>query len=109
MITEIFNEYEIIIGKNAQENFDIIDTSDENDIWFHLDDHSSPHVIIRTNGLGMKIDKKIIKRACVLCKQHSKLKSEKKVAVIYTLIKYVKKDEKIVGTVHTTNVKTITI
>jgi hypothetical protein len=25
------------IGTNAQENWDLIDESDENDLWFHVD------------------------------------------------------------------------
>ena len=33
------------IGKDAQNNFYLIDAADKNDVWFHLNDESSCHVI----------------------------------------------------------------
>ena len=98
---------EFLIGKNQKDNFDIIDMSRPNDLWFHLNDCPSCHVIAK---LPENIDKKnlkyIIKRGALLCKQNSKYKSEKDVDVIYTFIKNIKKTNK-VGCVKTTNTKNI--
>ena len=33
------------IGRNSQENFDIIDQADCDDLWFHLNDLPSCHVV----------------------------------------------------------------
>ena len=51
-------EITYLIGKNAQDNFDIIDQSNENDIWFHAENISSCHVILKINE---NYDKKNIK------------------------------------------------
>ena len=40
-------EYDIIIGQKDLENWQIIDESDEFDLWFHIDNLPSSHVIIR--------------------------------------------------------------
>jgi len=82
-----------VVGKNQQENFDIIDASGGNDIWFHIDGFPSGHVVARIDD--MKIDKKqkrdIIKQGAVLCKQHAKFKSDHNVKIVYTTIKNVEK------------------
>ena len=43
-------QYEIIIGQNQLENDEIIKRSNQNDIWFHLDKKSGPHIILKSNG-----------------------------------------------------------
>ena len=97
------------IGKNAKDNFDILDISKSNDIWFHAKDISSCHVVCE---LPEDIDKKemryIIKVGALLCKNNTnKLKGCKNVEVIYTEIKNVTKTS-IPGCVTTTNIKTTT-
>ena len=99
--------YVCLIGKSAQENWNLIDSSNENDLWFHLDDVPSPHVILKTNNKN-KISKNVIKACAIYCKQYSKLKSNNNVSVIYTEIKNIKKTN-IVGSVITTNIKKIII
>ena len=80
---------EIIIGQNAQENWDIIDNADQSEIWFHLDSFPSPHVIIKhTNP-----PKNIIYQAAFLCKDYSKYKNYKNLKIIYTTCKNIKKTE----------------
>jgi predicted ribosome quality control (RQC) complex YloA/Tae2 family protein len=100
---------EYSIGKNDKDNFTIIDNSKPNDMWFHLDEHPSCHVIA---SLPEIIDKKemkyIVKKGALLCKENSKYKSEKDLPVIYTNIKNIIKTEKI-GTVITSNTKLIKI
>ena len=44
---KIINEQfgKILIGKNAKENWDIIDMAEPDDIWFHLSYYPSCHLI----------------------------------------------------------------
>lgn len=101
--------YNIIIGRNAQENWDIIDSADQNDIWFHLEGHPSPHVILKTGGVKLKeIEKNVIKICAMHCKEHSKFANIRKITVIYTEIKNVSKANK-VGAVYTKNIHHIVI
>ena len=99
------------IGGNAQENFDIIDASGPDDIWFHLDNLPSEHVIASLPE-GANLDKKqilkIATQGAVLCKQHSKYASQKNLSIIYTRIKDIMKTEKI-GCVIAHNQKVIVI
>lgn len=98
----------VVVGESAQENWDLIDQSENHHIWFHLDGRPSPHVIIQ---IPVKIKKKWLHRsmykfAADLCKQHSRFSSEKNLAVIYTEIKYIKKVDP-VGSVICRKTKTI--
>ncbi len=43
-------KYDIIIGQNQIENDNIIKNANQNDIWFHLDNLSGPHIILKSNG-----------------------------------------------------------
>ena len=86
--------YKIIVGENAQDNFDIISISSQNDLWFHLEHFSSPHVILQNpkNLKRNKMPKMAIYFALEACKKHSKFKTvTKKISFIYTEIKNIKK------------------
>jgi Predicted RNA-binding protein homologous to eukaryotic snRNP len=100
------------IGKNAQNNWDIIDQADKNDIWFHLSDYPSAHVILRNSEKNLTIkdiSKQTLKECAIHCKLNSKMRnSNHDLSVIYTEIKNVKKADKI-GAVHTKNTKNIKI
>lgn len=39
--------YEIRVGKNAKDNWKIIDEAEGDDLWFHIKDRPSAHVILR--------------------------------------------------------------
>ena len=84
-----------LVGTSAQDNFDIIDISHPDDVWFHVKDKSSCHVVAKISGVIEKIDKKmrrlIIKQGALLCKMESKYKSVKNLEIIYTKLKNVKK------------------
>jgi len=99
--------YNILIGVNGQNNWDIIDSSSQNDIWFHVENQPSCHVIIKTDG-DTKIEKRVINYAAMLCKMNSKAKHQKNTRIIYTLIKNVKKGDT-VGSVHTSKTSTIVV
>lgn len=100
-------EYEVSIGQNAQENWDLISRVSHvshvshvsRDIWFHLDGNlSSPHVVLTVpkgpKG-SKKVPKRVISECAMLCKEHSKYANIHKVSVIYTELKNVHKGDKV--------------
>ena len=102
---------EYCIGKNAEDNFELIDEANENDIWFHLNNAPSTHIIACIDE-NRKYDKKqmkqIITQGAVLCKQKSNKKSDKNVEIIYAKIKDIEKTDTM-GTVNVNNKKIIII
>jgi predicted ribosome quality control (RQC) complex YloA/Tae2 family protein len=81
--------YTITIGQNAQNNWNIIKQASQNDIWLHIANLPSCHVIIQTKN-KKKIPKKIINYAAGECKANSKFKNVKNLKCIYTNVKNVK-------------------
>ena len=80
------------IGQHAAENFELIDASKEDDLWFHVNERPSAHVVAEVpEGMDKKELKYIIKQGVVLCKQESKYVSEKKLPIIYAKIKNIEK------------------
>jgi len=96
----------IKLGQNAQENWELVENSEPEDIWIHLADFASCHVIIKTDN--QKVGNHVIRYAGRLCAEHSKYKYNKKIDIIYTTVKNVKKD-KTVGTVLTKNEKILRV
>ena len=107
--TQIGRNITFSVGNNASENFSVIDGSKENDIWFHVKDYSSCHVVASIPE-DLKLTKKnlkyIIKQGAVLCKKYSKYSNVKDLAIIYTTMNNVQKTE-VIGSVLTSNIKTI--
>jgi predicted ribosome quality control (RQC) complex YloA/Tae2 family protein len=99
--------YDIVIGVNDQNNWDIITNASPNDLWFHVDDQPSCHVIIKTHD-NAKIEKRVIKYAARLCKDNSKAKNQKNTKIIYTHIKNVIKGDA-VGSVITSKTSVIVV
>lgn len=66
-----------IIGKNAADNFKIIQQADPHDLWFHLADQSSAHLVAKNiwkkDIKELRKSGEIYRLACKL-KKHSKLK-----------------------------------
>jgi len=91
------------IGTNAQENWDLIDESSEDDLWFHVDGLPSCHVVTSLPN-PEKYNRNeiayIAKQVAVLCKQYSKYASQKKLPIIYSKIKDIKKTD-VLGSVTT--------
>ena len=112
MKIEIFKhntvEYSIHIGLNKHDNFDIIDAASSTDIWFHVSDSPSCHVILKTDEKISSIPRQVIKRCAYLCKINSKAKTQSKCNISYTTINNVTKTE-IVGQVQVKNCKTVTV
>lgn len=108
-IQNLDEEFTYTIGKNANDNFTLIDNSQEDDFWFHLKDQSSSHVVVKMDKNYKKKELSyILKQGAILCKQHSKQKNLQGVPIIYTKIKNVTKTE-IPGSVIIKNEKTINI
>ena len=86
--------YYVNIGKNSLENWDLINKSEKNDIWFHLDGYPSPHVVLKYSD---NIPENIIVECCELCKSYSKYKNfpSKYIKVIYTKINNIKKGKEV--------------
>ena len=116
------------IGKNAENNFEILDQSNKQDVWFHVNNSSSCHVIaclknikfnryddelpnyydIDFDSLDKKQKLQIVKQGAILCKQFSRLKNEKNVEIIYAKIEDVHKTDTM-GSVITSNSKKVVI
>lgn len=104
----IFNDYNgnsIFVGKNnIQNNYLTNKFAKGSDYFFHVQGYSGSHTILRTTNLNDEI----IKLAASVAALHSKGKNSSNVAVDYTLIKYVKKIPKTLGSFVTyTNQKTV--
>jgi predicted ribosome quality control (RQC) complex YloA/Tae2 family protein len=101
-------EYNIIIGKNKFKNWEIIDSSKKTDIWFHVENESSSHVILQTDSHLSQIPRQVIKRCACLCKCNSKSKGVQKCPIIYTTLNNIVKTDTI-GQVVSQNTRRIVI
>ena len=112
MKTEFFNynntTYTIIIGKNKNENWTIIDDASGTDLWFHIAEIPSCHLILKNDENLRFVPRQVIKRCAYLCKINSSAKTMSKCAVIYAAITNVKKTD-IVGQVTVTQCKTVSV
>ena len=88
------NDVDYKIGQNAQENWDLLNLN-ENYTWLHLKSFPSCHVIIENEDIN---DADLLEGA-YLCLQNTKYRNLKNIKVNYTLIKNIKKADKI-GAVH---------
>jgi len=57
--------YKILLGKNEKGNIKLLQNSKSRDIWVHMKDRASAHVIIKTDKQNVPID--VIKEAGRLC------------------------------------------
>ena len=116
------------IGSDAKNNFELIDMANNDDLWFHLNNESSCHVIaclknityttlddnmpnyydLDFDDLDKKQKQQIIKQGALLYKQYSRMKSMKNVEIIYTKIEHVQKLD-VIGSVVTYQEKTIIV
>ena len=105
-----YNEkiYKYYVGKNKKENWEIIDNANENDVWFHVNNLPSCHVIFENTDNNKDINDKLLLYGAFLCKKNSKFKNFNKLSIIYTKVKNVKKTNEI-GAVTTTRTKKIII
>jgi len=100
--------FKIRVGESAQENWELIENSSQNDVWFHVDNHPSCHIVLSVGNYKKTPHKSVLNHCAVLCKENSKVKDSREITIIYTLIKNVKKADKL-GSVTTINTKKIKI
>ncbi len=82
--------FKVLIGKNNKQNDEIsLKIARKYDLWFHAKDVPGSHVVLLTNK-NTPTDDVLIKTAA-LAAFNSSARNSSKVAVDYTLIKYVKK------------------
>lgn len=84
------SEFAYVVGKNAKDNWRILDEADHEDVWIHLQDVSSAYVIIKSLD-GSPITKDAIHIGAKLCKERSKYKNEKRVHACYLQTQFVGK------------------
>lgn len=82
--------YKVYIGRNQNENKTLLEISKSNDIWMHIRDVSSSHVIIKTDK--QSVPDSVIKNAAHLCVEYS-VKNAGDYVVDYTKRKFVKPGE----------------
>ncbi len=80
-------EYDILIGKNAKGNEEIIKKSHKDSLWFHFDNISSAHIILQNSG--DIIPKKYINQVAAKLFEYKK-SAPKNSKVIYTEIRNIK-------------------
>ena len=100
-------ELNIFIGESAQDNFHIINQARQYDLWFHVKNVASCHVILQLPTSKSKISKQTLNRCKELCIENS-LKANDDSDVIYSTIKHIKKGEKL-GSVYTKGSRTVTL
>lgn len=99
------------VGKNAEDNTRIVTHAEDTDLWFHVENESSSHVIAHIpndHKFNKKQKQKIVVQGALLCKMNSRFKSQNNVPICFTEIKNITTTS-IPGQVHTTNTKTISI
>ena len=72
MKQEQFENYDIQIGRSAAENTRLVSAANGTDIWFHVHQAPSCHVILKNDAKIHAIPHKVIKRCAYLCKVNSK-------------------------------------
>jgi predicted ribosome quality control (RQC) complex YloA/Tae2 family protein len=101
-------EKNITIGKNANHNHSIILEADDEDIWFHLEDYPSSHVIVSNKYNNGQLTRSELKFCGRICKTRSKYSQCSKIKVNYTKIKNIKILD-VPGSVSISNFKTIKV
>ncbi len=90
--SELFwiDDYKVLIGRNSKENQSLLKLAKANDIWMHIKDIPSSHLIIKTDK--QNLPDSVIKRAGKLCVDFS-LKRAGDYRVDYCKRKFVKIQE----------------
>ncbi len=82
--------YKVLVGRNSNENQKLLELAKANDLWMHIKDVPSSHVIIRTDK--QNLPDSVMRAAAKLCVDFS-VKSPGDYEVDYTKRKFVKVQE----------------
>jgi len=83
-------DYKVFVGRNSNENQKLLSIAKANDLWMHIRDIPSSHVIIRTDK--QNLPESVVKAAAKLCVDFS-VKNPGDYEVDYTKRKFVKVQE----------------
>jgi len=83
-------DYKVLVGRNANENQKLLQIAKANDLWMHIRDVPSSHIIIRTDK--QNLPDSVIQAAAKLCVDFS-IKNPGDYEVDYTKRKFVKVQE----------------
>ncbi|GIU01343.1 hypothetical protein TSL6_18490 [Sulfurovum sp. TSL6] len=83
-------DYKVLVGRNSNENQKLLEMAKANDLWMHIRDMPSSHVIIRTDK--QNLPDSVLKAAAKLCVDFS-VKNPGDYEVDYTKRKFVKVQE----------------
>ncbi len=83
-------DYKVYVGRNSNENQKLLEIAKANDLWMHIRDVRSSHVIIRTDK--QNLPQSVIEAAAKLCVDFS-VKNPGEYEVDYTKRKFVKVQE----------------
>ncbi|MDN5347336.1 MAG: hypothetical protein PWP65_900 [Clostridia bacterium] len=82
--------FTIFVGKNNRQNEWLsLKFSQDHDLWLHAKDVPGSHVLVRTGG--REVPARTLEQAASLAAYYSKARGARKVAVDYTLCKYLRK------------------
>lgn len=81
-------DIDYVVGEAPQDNFDMIDKSHGDDIWFNVQGFSVGHVIARIYGINMDKSqlRQVILQGAILCKQQSKYYFMSNLVVLYNSV-----------------------
>ena len=102
--------FEILVGKGAKDNDHLtFRVAKSNDLWLHAADYPGSHVVVRSQN-RQEIPPKTLLEAAQLAAFYSQAREESKVAVHYTLRKFVHKPKgAVAGLVNLASFKTILV
>lgn len=102
--------FEILVGKGAKDNDHLtFRVAKSNDLWLHAADYPGSHVVVRSKN-KQEIPQKTLIEAAQLAAFYSQAREESKVAVHYTLRKFVHKPKgAVAGLVNLASFKTILV
>lgn len=85
----------ILVGRNTQGNdYLTLHLAKSQDLWLHVQGHSGSHVVVRVPNRGNGVPRRTLIQAAQLAAYYSQARDHGKVAVDYTLRKYVRKPKK---------------
>ena len=102
--------FEILVGKGAKDNDHLtFRVAKSNDLWLHAADYPGSHVVVKSRNRE-EIPNKTLIEAAQLAAFYSQAREESKVAVHYTLKKFVHKPKgAVAGLVNLASFKTILV
>ena len=95
------NELQIKIGQNAQENWNLIDGSQNDWYWFHLKSFPSSHVVLCCSNPT----RESLIEAAKYCKQSTKYKNVPNIKISYCQIQNIRKSNKVGSITYISNRK----